>query len=220
MKKSDKTLVITNTQDRPEWPTLPGYPSGLLDGGRGILQQEARGTREVAAANGTRLPRDGTTRFEDADRCKAVGIILGKPVEGDDLFREAQLPKEWTTTYSPEDSRTTLILDAKGSRRGHIWYKAASYDRSAYLCIYNRYWVQEIYPDRSDYSMSRCVVRDRVTSNNLWESPALVSPAKRSGATPVDWKAYEAERQARFAEATAWLDQNFPEWKNPAAYWP
>lgn len=216
-KRYPKKEPITNTaNEAPDWPTVPGFPAGLLDNGAGILRQEARGTQELSEARGARLPTQGTSTPDEIERCKAIGIKLGPVVSGDPLFRQAQLPAGWTTAPSHEDSRTTDILDQHGNRRGYVWYKAASYDRAAYLVILTRYWPEGDYSDQSYFCV---IVTDRATGKPIWGPPApLTRPQGQS--SPAVWKAYDKAKNDQLGEARAWLDTNYPAWKSPAAYWP
>lgn len=212
-----KPALITNTAGQHPGIVLPGFPIGLADNGRSILAQEARGTREVASASGTRLPVEGTSTLEDQDRCHAVGIRLGPKVPGDPIFREAQLPEGWTTQPSREDSRTTNIVDANGHVRGYIWYKAASYDRRAYLRILARYWPEPSYTN--PHSRMCYIVKDRADGKAIWTSQTLERP-KPGTDKPSAWQAYEEAQNGCARAASEWLDKTFPDWKNPGAYWP
>lgn len=189
-----------------------GYPAGFIDDGREILSQERQGARETMV--GTRLPLDGTTKLEDVQRCEAIGIKLGKPI--DDLFREATLPTGWKIAGSPDDHRTTILRDEKGSQRGYIWCKAAYYDRCAYLRIQTRYWAQGDY--LSGNGGFRVVVYDRVEQKNIWEAPEILRAPDFTG-TAEDWRKYEDAQQAQFRDAEGWLSERYPDWRNVAAYW-
>lgn len=195
---------------------MKGFPAGLFDGGAGVIREERQGTEALVKANGARLPMDGTTTPDEQERCRAVGITLGATVRGDALFREATLPTGWATKPSPDDHRTTLLCDDKGQTRGVIWYKAASYDRKANMYLRTRYAVEGEYPGEG---RMRTVAKDRSTGDNVWESAWLESPARKKGATPADWQAYEEAQQAQREAAVAILDGLYPDWQNVAAYW-
>ncbi len=90
----------------------------------GIELQEAAGQ---AALVGTRdlLPRDCPR-----EQLEALGFVFGE--DADDLFVNVTLPKGWRKKAT-DHSMWSDLLDDKGVKRGSIFYKAAFYDRSAFL---------------------------------------------------------------------------------------
>lgn len=119
---------ITNTTT--DEATKLGIFVGGFDGsegvGRAIQASEARGQAELVAS--TKLPRsqNGDQVFLD------LGFTFGEPVPGDDLFREATLPEGWERQASDHDM-WSYIVDERGIRRVAIFYKAAFYDREAFM---------------------------------------------------------------------------------------
>lgn len=116
---------ITNTRQsevNPQW--LHGAnPSG-------ILAQEARGQKELVQS--MQLPTD----VPPADKQKLVdaGVIFGEQSAGDTMFVDALLPKGWSKRPT-DHSMWNELVDDKGVVRAKIFYKAAFYDRRAFMNV-------------------------------------------------------------------------------------
>lgn len=94
-----------------------------------IGDMEARGQRQLV--NSSQLPVEVQRPGTDAD-FEAVGFTFGAPEERDDLFRPAALPPGWTKRGS-DHAMWSYIDDELGRERVAIFYKAAFYDRSAFM---------------------------------------------------------------------------------------
>ena len=111
-----------------------------------VLEMESAGQSELIAgaykvgffALPARL-QDGPASQEDFE---ALGFEFGEVIEGDlssrsgtPLWRLTKLPGGWRLEPEPENpySYWTLILDAEATTRGRIFYKAASYDKDAFM---------------------------------------------------------------------------------------
>lgn len=97
----------------------------------GIEEQEAQGQRQMV--NADTLP--SATR-PSRDEFEALGFTFGAPVDGDDMFVRATLPEGWTRKGS-EHAMWSYIADERGIDRVAIFYKAAFYDRDAFMNILN-----------------------------------------------------------------------------------
>ncbi len=116
---------ITNTsvdEVRPEW-VGGGNPDAIVD-------QEKRGQDELV--NSEQLPCDCSEA--DKKTLEAHGVVFGKPSASDPLFCDATLPSGWKKEASDNDMWSYLV-DNKGKRIASIFYKAAYYDRSAYMSV-------------------------------------------------------------------------------------
>lgn len=105
----------------------------VLSGGKPedvILEQEARGQRKLVASD--LLPTE-MLRCSESD-IEALGIELGDVVEDDPLFRYAKLPEGWTKRPTDHDMWSEVV-DADGTPRIAIFYKAAFYDRRAHMSL-------------------------------------------------------------------------------------
>jgi len=98
----------------------------------GIEAQEARGQQEFAA-NST-LPRKGDSwNASCREQLEEMGIVFGENVDA--LFVEVQLPEGWKKIPT-DHSMWTDLVDEKGRKRAAIFYKAAFYDMSAHISIW------------------------------------------------------------------------------------
>lgn len=129
-------MGIDNTAKRMQDPV---YRALMLDGtsnpgGRPgmIEQQEQDGQRQLV--NSDRLPVKINGRdVSDAD-FEALGFTFGDPDPGDPLFRPATLPPGWTRRGS-DHAMWSHLLDQHGRQRVAIFYKAAWYDRDAFMSL-------------------------------------------------------------------------------------
>ena len=107
--------------------------AGMLGGGdRYITDMESDGQRQLLAA--TTLPTKSNHNTDDD--YTALGFTFGPVVARDPLFREATLPAGWRREGS-EHAMWSYILDERDVRRVSIFYKAAFYDREAFMSVIN-----------------------------------------------------------------------------------
>ncbi len=116
-------LPITNTAEKeihPEW-VLGGNPQA-------IEAQEACGQKELV--NSQQLP----VKIDDDSKNKLekLGVEFGEPLANDPIFCNAKLPKGWGKRPT-DHSMWSDLVDASGKKVASIFYKAAFYDRSAFM---------------------------------------------------------------------------------------
>lgn len=75
------------------------------------------------------LPIEGTSG-ESRAAFEALGFVFGVPA--DDLFVNVTFPKGWRKQPTYRDMWTN-VLDEKGTVQASIFYKAAFYDRRAFV---------------------------------------------------------------------------------------
>lgn len=171
----------------------------------GIEAQEAAGQRTFVA-NST-LPKDCPR-----EALEKLGVVFG--ADQDDLFVNVTLPTGWTKKAT-DHSMWSDLIDAKGRKRGGLFYKAAFYDRKAHMDLVRRYSVDQystcdVNGQTAEYGKHthiRTVVKDSNTVVKSFGEPRL------DGSHNYDL----ADEQA--AEAKAWLNENFPQWNDVTAYW-
>lgn len=159
-----------------------------------IELSEAKGQADLV--NSTRLPKKTTP--DRATIAAATGIAFGDDV--DELFVEASLPDGWRKEASDHAMWSDLV-DNKGRRRAAIFYKAAFYDCRANMRFEPFYSIDVNYD--SGYEACTVAVRD-----------ANGATLKDFGKSK-DWDGGQKLQQA----AAAWLDENYPDNRNPLAYW-
>lgn len=116
--------MITNTRTQNR---------NILDGLPTMIEaSEAQGQRELVA--NTQLPVK--VMHGDRKTLEDAGVVFGKSVLGDELFCDATLPKGWNLRATSHSMWSELVDDS-GKVRAMIFYKAAFYDRDAFINVEN-----------------------------------------------------------------------------------
>lgn len=159
-----------------------------------IAASEEAGQREVVAS--TVLPVKDREAWEILGK---MGVVRGVAVSGDDLFVNATMPAGWTKRRT-DHSLWSEVVDERGRVRASIFYKAAFYDRDAFMSALPRY--------RVDYKLDGHetvgVVAEDADGSILWEKPTANN---------------REAREAAQVEAYAWLDAHRPKWRDVVASW-
>jgi hypothetical protein len=117
---------ISNTtqiaHDNPDVAVHMGIPAA-------IEASERAGQQEFVASE--MLPVD--THGGDA-AFLALGFTFGAPDVIDPIFRPATLPEGWTREAS-DHARWSYLVDRHAVQRVAVFYKAAFYDRSAWMHV-------------------------------------------------------------------------------------
>jgi len=124
------------------------------------------------------------------------------------MFQYVELPAGWKK--APTDhSMWSKLLDDKGRERASIFYKATFYDRSAHLSLTTRFGFRRDYDREEKEGVAVTYVTDG--GNIIHTTEAIKMPDDRQ-------KRYEVGDKADKA-ASAWLNKQYPDWRNPGAYW-
>lgn len=91
-----------------------------------ITDMESAGQQQLVKSD--LLPTDCRNHPE----FEALGFVFGEVVEDDPLFRHATLPQGWKREAS-DHAMWSYLVDETGTRRVAIFYKAAFYDRRAFM---------------------------------------------------------------------------------------
>lgn len=105
-----------------------------------IEHQEAQGQGELVRSQA--IPYRGSNG-ESRPVLESWGFKFGEH-DGKDLFIQVQLPEGWKKVAS-DHSMWSHLVDDKGRERGSIFYKAAFYDRDAFMNLSRRFSVQKNY---------------------------------------------------------------------------
>jgi hypothetical protein len=165
----------------------------------GIEAQEAAGQAMLVASEQLPMEISGATR----EQLEAIGFKFGTDV--DELFVTAKLPPGWKKVAT-DHAMHSDIVDDKGRVRADIFYKAAFYDRRANMHFNARY-----------------------SENHYAECPEATSvyqvQAEDAGRQMRVFGTYAKGREGwdecgrLEVLARAWLDEKFPQWRDPMAYW-
>ncbi len=107
----------------------------------------------------------------------------------------------------PGSTLWSKIVDAKGRARACIYYRDEFHNRVAYLRFNCRYSVR---PDYETGDGSVCIL-----DNGCGGEPPKILQEVRAFAH----ESFEEARKRAREQAFAWLDWNFPQYKDPHAYW-
>lgn len=177
-------------------------PSGAIE------RQEARG--QAALVRSQKLPvrfnwpRDMT--WEQV--CAAWGCEVTGPV-GDDIFQDAKLPAGWQIK-STGHSMWSSLVDDRGNERALIFYKAAFYDRDAFINLSCRFTRPTDYDGDYGPNQKRTPqVKDNRTGRIIHRGETV------TGVGEETWRLDEKGER----EVYAWLEEHYPDHRNPFAYW-
>lgn len=196
-----------------------------------IEASEAAGQSQLV--NSLELPK--VVRGFQGDPDKALtdlGFIIGEVT--DDLFRKTFLPKGWKKVATGH-SMWSNIVDDKNRERFSIFYKAAFYDRDAFMNVNIRYHTTSrtyvkvkdelVIKDYQNPShclrgqeewSSDCVI-DSADGSVLFESPVFFYSFERGDEEARQKWIRESDESKELAKA--WLQEHKPDWRNPTAYW-
>jgi hypothetical protein len=71
---------------------------------------------------------------EGWEKLRSWGFIIGEIVSDDPIFRSVQLPSGWKKKGSDHNMWSSVVDEAEKERIS-VFYKAAFYDRSAFMRI-------------------------------------------------------------------------------------
>jgi hypothetical protein len=189
-------MPIENTQ-HPTSVRATGLLSMAVAMGGGstdkvIESQEKAGQAQLVHSDQLPTEIEDHTGNGDQAAFESLGFSFGEADDQDPLFRPATLPDRWHKEPS-DHSMWTYIVDELGRRRVAIFYKAAFYDRRAFMSL----------TTVTGY-VTDCQRRNvAVITDSTWATPAAVVKAAR------------ARAEAAQTNADRWANDSYPE----AAQW-
>lgn len=166
-----------------------------------VSDQEAAGQQSLVGSDV--LPTE--MRDDEKEALEAAGIEFLDVVQDDPLFQYVELPVGWEKVPT-DHSMWSKLVDEKGHKRADIFYKAAAYDRRAYLAVTNRY----------DIKIDSCMINDEIFVAMIRDREKVIHSVevdRLEDDQPHD--TYERARKL----AADWLDEHYPQWKSVSAYW-
>ncbi|MGW6292446.1 hypothetical protein [Streptomyces sp. NPDC055058] len=160
--------MIDNTSESMKDPAnallMVAASTGPGGAGQAIAEQERAGQAQLVHSEQLPTGLDG----DDEAAFEALGFIFGEPTPGDPLFRQATLPEGWRKVPSDHDM-WSHVTDQLGRRRASIFYKAAFYDRRAFMRL-----------NTLHAYVSECLYQDTpIVTDDTWATPAAVAQALR-----------------------------------------
>lgn len=175
------------------------------DTNKWIGDQEKRGQAQFVHSDV--LPKDmrgHRATFE------AMGVVFGD--DHDDLFVKCTLPEGWSKQATDHRMRSNVI-DEKGRERIYVFYKAASYDRSAHCSPVRRFGYgtkPETGYENYTYGVTPDVPYVEDCGVEIWRGEPM--------APTEEIPSYKIDAVLR-PIAQAWLEEHYPDWEDYLAYW-
>lgn len=181
-----------------------------------IQAQESRGQRE--AVNSDQLPTKGLLGADwpiyEAMGIKIVEKAPGTTASKDLLFCEVDLPKGWKKAATDHAMWNNLI-DDKGRIRATFFYKAAFYDRDAFIRPCRRFSIERDFA-RADYRN----VFDYQVKDGKKVLFSITKPVTRKPNGDEDYSVTEQDEKNLRTACAQWLrDNGFPNYDDFNAYW-
>lgn len=221
---------VTNTKNDPKVDWLMGGNP------KAIENQEADGQEELV--NSLQLPKkcNSPHRLNAVEEYHKMGIKVFTGSKGDDLFVGTKLPEGWKKEAT-DHSMWNNLVDDKERIRASIFYKAAFYDREAFINFnqainfrVDREMFLEGNYDREDgdYKGYKSPYVGRVTRYDgkvLFETEkykcdvTYKKDVQGSGYTEKYKKTSESIIKQLREECLAFLNENYPDYLNIHSYW-
>jgi len=171
----------------------------------GVEAQEKVG-QTMFVANDTLPHKFNFCKKEDFEK---MGIVFGE--KEDDLFSKVALPAGWKKLPT-DHSMWSRLVDHKGRERASIFYKAAFYDRDAFLNLTPRFSTL-CDPENSNSETSYDERKKGNWFGLVKDGEEVIFKTK-----PIKNPTYEQQTALR-KEADDWLDAHYPEWRDATKYW-
>lgn len=155
------------------------------------------------------LPRriDGIRQFDGKQALEKAGIVFLGDCEDNTLLQKVSFPDGWKKVPTTNSLWTSLV-DDQDRVRASIMYSNLPWDRDARVDVLRRFGTT----DDFDRRMNDNVAVGQVTDcGKVFHS---IDPIPYT----EDEERYQTTDRARLA-AEQWLDGNFPNWRDPGAYW-
>ena len=125
-----------NTTADPLGNLLSAFDAQLRTGrsSNAILEAEAEGQRELVESDVLPTKIQGDRDGAIKQSLIGLGFKFGEVVKGDPLFTQVELPAGWKKAGSDHDM-WSYVHDEKGRQRISVFYKAAFYDRDAFMRV-------------------------------------------------------------------------------------
>jgi len=201
-----KRTVDNTAKQADENPALVILDAMVRGSGESILHLEAQGQHSFVGSD--TLPSE-IGRHSDYDEkaiLEAAGIKFLGVVEGDDMFQYVEFPQDWKK-MATDHSMWSKLVDDKGRERASIFYKAAFYDRSAFMSLTRRYGATFDYDRFDKEGVAVAIATD--CGKPIYTTDPIPANGKEK---------YDISDEVKKV-AIEWLDENYPDWQNPGAYW-
>lgn len=184
---------------------------------KAIENQEQRGQADVVRNH--RLPKKGNSydTHSDIETIKVQYESMGIQIidEHDDLFWNVKLPEGWEIRAT-DHSMWNELFDNKGRKRASFFYKAAFYDRDAFINFNTRFHVSVDH------------VADPAADYDVWKASDYQGTVKDGGVIIYSTKCvpvtgtYDGDDKVKkplWEELESFMKEHWPDYENTDAYW-
>jgi hypothetical protein len=167
-----------------------------------IEVQEKRGQQELVRSS--QLPAKGNPygKVSAVEAYERLGINVIGPSKGDPIFLDVVLPEGWKKE-STDHSMYTKLIDDRGRQRMTFFYKAAFYDREAFISTIERRFDFRVFENLSEEErghyesrMVKVLIEDDGADYRVWADDPVVEEMMIDGSIykrPI--KRYRMEKQ-------------------------
>lgn len=216
--------MIKNTSGNPRLSWLfEGNPEA-------IDRQEKEGQKELVASSieeVQQLPARGNG-CDAREVYQKLGFEVISQSNGDPLFLDVKMKNGFHVQPTDHPMWSDLV-DNKGRARASIFYKAAFYDRDAFINpLKTRYNVERRHVRTDKQYESGYHRRNNepilfdCTDNGvvIFSTPGLLYTEIYDEEKHVEWwEGYEAAQNQQKEIAINYLNDSYPDWIDPMAYW-
>lgn len=176
-----------------------------MSSGKAIGNQEKQGQKDACRTKA--LPIKGTLHQREA--WERMGFVFGD--DADDLFVNVTMPEGWELRAT-DHSMWSELRDQQGRIRASMFYKAAFYDRDASISLCRRYSINQY--DTKDGEPENLIRVSVYDADTLKHDAISISEIECDNP-----KERFSERDRLYLETKEWLNEVYPDWENPLAYW-
>jgi hypothetical protein len=167
---------------------------------RAFDEAQRAGQGELVAARAENVLSLPTALRDPRELFEAMGLVFGETPKDDPMFTPTTVPEGWS------------VVDDRGRPRASIFYKAAFWDREAFMRVLSRFRIERDY--ESADARDRSVTRMRVYDAAL---PGYIHTVEGQNHTHGE---YDHELDVTLlASAETWLSAHHPTWKQRGGGW-
>lgn len=195
----------------------------------------------IAAATPGGIERQEREKQRELVKYDQLPIKLGSPMELfmklgfkfgkhlDKMLQEGTLPEGWKKIPSPFHSMYSYVLDAKGRSRWTIFFKGAFYDYEAFGWALSRRYTVRVQCDYNFKGQGEKPVWGEVHDNGVefdrkeeyhgGIKPKIIYRSQEPFFVPKNvWDIERVEKMIRL-EMEMWIEEKYPQYEDPLAYW-
>lgn len=147
------------------------------------------------------------------EQYEKMGIEVGR--DYDDLFWSVSLPEGWEIKAT-DHTMWNELMDNKGRKRASFFYKAAFYDRDAFINFETRFHLDVTHT--ADPSEDFDIWKKSDLQGTVKDGDIIIFQTKCVPAVE-DYHKEDKIKDKLWAELEAFMNEHWPDYKNIHAYW-